>query len=78
VSVFGVVCVCVGFEVSVCVGCGFAYSLGYECVWQGLGAYRHVCTRRVGRVRWVAVCKLVSESVCEVVADIVVVCFDFA
>jgi hypothetical protein len=35
-------------------------------------------SRGVGRVGWVAVCNLVSESVCEVVADRVVECFNFA
>jgi hypothetical protein len=32
----------------------------------------------IGCVGWVAVCNLVSESVCEVVADRVVAFFDFA
>jgi hypothetical protein len=41
-GVFVPVCMCVGFEVGVSVGCGFALCLGYECVWPGPCAYLDV------------------------------------
>jgi hypothetical protein len=76
--VVDVVRVCVSFEVDGPAGYGFAYGLGYECVWQGPLAYRYVWTRGECCVGWVSVRNLVRENIREVITDRVVACFNFA
>jgi hypothetical protein len=54
------VLVCVGFEVGVSLGCGFALRLRDE--WIGPCPYtdRYTWTRDVGRVGWVSICYFVG------------------